>query len=136
MRRVCVFCGSNLGDLTEYAEAARAMGRALVERDLELVFGGGRVGLMGVLADTVLEHGGRATGVIPRALEVRELAHGGLNELHVVSTMHERKAMREELCWGTNQRQRRGQTLHADVHELHRHRITSSRDFLSQRLAH
>ncbi len=97
MRRVCVFCGSNLGDRTEYAEAARAMGRALVDRDLELVYGGGRIGLMGVLADTVLENGGRATGVIPKALEAREVAHGGLSELRVVSTMHERKAMMEQL---------------------------------------
>ena len=97
MRRVCVFCGSNSGELPEYSEAARAMGRALVERDLELVFGGGKVGLMGVLADSVLDHGGRVTGVIPRALEAREVAHGGLSELHVVASMHERKAMMEDL---------------------------------------
>jgi hypothetical protein len=97
MRRICVFCGSSLGDLTEYADAARAMGRALAERDLELVFGGGKIGLMGVVADAVLENGGRAIGVIPRALEARELAHEGLSELHVVSSMHERKAMMEEL---------------------------------------
>lgn len=97
MRRVCVFCGSNVGDLPEYAEAARAMGLALVSQGLELVFGGGRIGLMGVVADTVLEHGGRVTGVIPRALEEREVAHLGLTELHVVEGMHQRKAMMEEL---------------------------------------
>ena len=97
MRRVCVFCGSNVGDLPEYAEAARAMGRALASQGLELVFGGGRIGLMGVVADTVLEHGGRVTGVIPRALEARELAHRDLTELRVVDSMHQRKAMMEEL---------------------------------------
>ncbi len=97
MRRVCVFCGSNTGDLPEYAEAARAMGLALVSQGLELVFGGGRIGLMGVVADTVLEHGGRVTGVIPRALAEREVAHLGLTELRVVESMHQRKAMMEEL---------------------------------------
>lgn len=97
MRRVCVFCGSNRGDRAEYAEAARAMGSALVERNLELVFGGGRIGLMGVLADAVLDQGGVVTGVIPRALEQREVAHYGLSELRVVETMHERKAMMEDL---------------------------------------
>ncbi len=97
MRRVCVFCGSNLGDRPEYAEAARSMGRALLERDLELVFGGGNIGLMGVVADTVLAGGGRVTGVIPRALEEREVAHYGVTELRVVSSMHERKAMMEDL---------------------------------------
>jgi hypothetical protein len=73
------------------------MGQSLLERDLELVFGGGHIGLMGVVADTVLEGGGRVIGVIPRALEERELAHRGLTELHVVSSMHERKAMMEDL---------------------------------------
>ncbi|MDE0884441.1 MAG: TIGR00730 family Rossman fold protein [Myxococcota bacterium] len=97
LRRVCVFCGSNLGDRPAYEQAARAMGRSLLERDLELVFGGGHVGLMGVVADTVLEGGGRVIGVIPRALEERELAHRGLTELRVVSSMHERKAMMENL---------------------------------------
>ena len=97
MRRVCVFCGANVGDLPEYAEAARAMGRALASQGLELVFGGGNIGLMGVVADTVLEHGGRVTGVIPRALEERELAHRGVTDLRVVESMHQRKAMMEEL---------------------------------------
>ncbi|MDG2336124.1 MAG: TIGR00730 family Rossman fold protein [Myxococcota bacterium] len=97
LRRLCVFCGSNRGDRPAYAQAARAMGQSLLERDLELVFGGGHIGLMGVVADTVLEGGGRVIGVIPRALEERELAHRGLTELHVVSSMHERKAMMEDL---------------------------------------
>jgi uncharacterized protein (TIGR00730 family) len=97
MHRVCVFCGSNSGKLPEYSEAARAMGRALAEREIELVFGGGKVGLMGVLADAVLDQGGRVTGVIPKALEAREVAHEGLSELHVVASMHERKAMMENL---------------------------------------
>ena len=73
------------------------MGRSLLERDLELVFGGGDIGLMGVVADTVLEGGGRVIGVIPKALEDREVAHYGLTELHVVASMHERKAMMEDL---------------------------------------
>ena len=97
MRRVCVFCGANFGNLPQYRDAARAMGTALVEHDLELVFGGVKIGLMGVLADAVLEAGGRATGVIPRALEERELAHYGLSELIVVGSMHERKATMERL---------------------------------------
>jgi uncharacterized protein (TIGR00730 family) len=97
IRRVCVFCGASVGNLPEYQEAARAMGTALVERDLELVFGGGRVGLMGVLADSVLEGGGRVIGVIPRALEERELAHYAVSELRIVASMHERKATMEEL---------------------------------------
>jgi uncharacterized protein (TIGR00730 family) len=89
---VCVFCGSSAGSAPEYAGAARALGRALAARGLELVYGAGHVGLMGVLADAVLQAGGRVVGFIPRALAGRELAHQGLSELHVVGTMHERKA--------------------------------------------
>jgi uncharacterized protein (TIGR00730 family) len=80
-----------------YAEQARALGRALAARGLELVFGGGHIGLMGVLADAVLEAGGRVVGVIPQALADRELAHDGLTQLHVVETMHQRKALMADL---------------------------------------
>jgi hypothetical protein len=93
MKRVCVFCGSSIGIRHVYREAAQAMGNALARRGIELVFGGGRVGLMGVLADAVLAAGGRAIGVIPDALVARELAHRGLTELRVVGSMHERKAL-------------------------------------------
>ena len=92
MNRICVFTGSNLGARLAYREAAAAMGRLLVARDLELVYGGGRVGLMGVIADAVLEAGGRVTGVIPRALKEREVDHRGCTELIIVETMHQRKA--------------------------------------------
>jgi uncharacterized protein (TIGR00730 family) len=93
MRRVCVFCGSSKGGRPVYAEQAGALGQALARRGLELVFGAGHIGLMGVLADAVLEAGGRAEGVIPRALADKELAHLGLSRLHVVETMHQRKAL-------------------------------------------
>ncbi|HEX4964543.1 MAG TPA: TIGR00730 family Rossman fold protein [Thermoanaerobaculia bacterium] len=92
MDRICVFCGSNPGADPRYAEAAAGFGRALAGRGLTLVYGGGRVGLMGVVADATLAAGGRAIGVIPRSLATRELAHEGLTELKVVGSMHERKA--------------------------------------------
>jgi len=98
MRRVCVFCGSYSGVRAEYAAAARAMAAALVRSGLELVYGGGRVGLMGVVADEILHLGGSAVGVIPRALREREVGHDGLTELHVVETMHERKAKMADLA--------------------------------------
>ena len=93
MRRVCVFCGSNVGTNPAYTEAAEAMGALLARRGIGLVYGGGNVGLMGVLADAVMEHGGEAIGVIPQALADREVAHPRLTELHVVDSMHTRKAM-------------------------------------------
>jgi uncharacterized protein (TIGR00730 family) len=93
MRHLCVFCGSSAGNRLEYAEAATQLGRLLAERGLGLVYGGGHVGLMGVLADAVLAAGGEVIGVIPQALVDRELAHRGLTELHVVVTMHQRKAL-------------------------------------------
>ena len=102
MNRICVFCGSNPGSYSgirpEYAAAARAMASALVRSGLELVYGGGRVGLMGIVADEVLRLGGSAVGVIPRALREREVGHEGLTRLHVVETMHERKAMMADLA--------------------------------------
>ncbi|WP_040566461.1 LOG family protein [Magnetospirillum molischianum] len=100
MRRVCVFCGSSFGARPAYAEAARDLGRLLVARDLELVYGGGNVGLMGVIADAVLAAGGRAIGVIPDAMVTREVSHQGLTELHVVESMHARKAMMADLADG------------------------------------
>ena len=100
MRRLCVYAGSNAGARPEYAEAAAALARELVARDVGLVFGGGKVGLMGVLADTVLDGGGEAIGVIPRALVDREVGHPGLTELRVVGSMHERKALMAELADG------------------------------------
>jgi uncharacterized protein (TIGR00730 family) len=98
MHRLCVFCGSSAGVRPAYAAAARATGRLLAERGIELVYGGGRVGLMGAVADAVLAAGGRAHGVIPEALTAREVAHGGLTELHVVGTMHERKARMADMA--------------------------------------
>lgn len=90
-RSACVFCGSARGTRPALAEAARALGEGLARADIELVYGGASVGLMGILADAALAAGGRVTGVIPRALVDREVAHAGLTELVVVSTMHERK---------------------------------------------
>ncbi len=98
LKRVCVFCGSNAGARPEYAEAARAMGTALAERGIGLVYGGGKVGLMGIVADTVLAAGGEAIGVIPEGLLLREVGHAGLTELRVVKSMHERKALMADLA--------------------------------------
>jgi uncharacterized protein (TIGR00730 family) len=97
MRRVCVFCGSNVGGRPEYADAARRLGELIATRGLGLVYGGGNIGLMGVLADAALRAGGAVIGVIPAALQAKELAHGGLTELFVVGSMHERKAKMADL---------------------------------------
>jgi uncharacterized protein (TIGR00730 family) len=97
MLRLCVFCGSNSGGRAEYAGAARQLGAAMVRRGISLVFGAGHVGLMGVLADAVVQAGGEALGVIPQALVDKELAHTGLTQLRVVQTMHERKALMADL---------------------------------------
>ena len=96
MPSICVFCGSSVGGRAEYAGAARRLGTVLAGRGLELVFGASHVGLMGVLADAVLAAGGRVVGVIPRALVEKELAHDRLTELHVVESMHQRKALMAE----------------------------------------
>jgi uncharacterized protein (TIGR00730 family) len=93
VKSVCVYCGSSAGNRPEYAEGARLLGRTLAERGLTLVYGGGNVGLMGIVADTVLEHGGTVVGIIPEALMQKEVGHRGLTELHVVRNMHERKQM-------------------------------------------
>src|SRR6516225_1561187 len=93
MKAVCVYCGSSFGANPIYTEAAQAFGRALVAANLALVYGGGKVGLMGVIADTVMAGGGRAIGVIPELLVDKEVGHAGLTELHVVPDMHHRKKM-------------------------------------------
>ncbi|GAC1565307.1 MAG: TIGR00730 family Rossman fold protein [Ktedonobacteraceae bacterium] len=100
MRRICVFSGSNLGNRPEYKQAAQALGQELLARELGLVYGGASVGLMGVLADTVLAGGGEVIGVIPRGLFKREIAHSGLAQLHEVTSMHERKALMADLADG------------------------------------
>lgn len=97
MKAVCVFCGSNFGNGERYAEAARETGGALARAGLTLVYGGARVGLMGTVADAALEAGGEVVGVLPTALQEKELAHEGLSELHIVDSMHERKATMAEL---------------------------------------
>lgn len=100
MKNICVYCGSSPGRLEAYADGARALARALVARDLGLVYGGASIGLMGLIADTVLQLGGRAVGVIPKALARKEVAHKHLTELHVTQSMHERKTLMAELSDG------------------------------------
>ncbi len=100
MKRICVFAGSSRGAREDYAQAAERLARELVTRGYGVVFGGGRVGMMGVLADATLAAGGEVIGVIPKALLEKEVAHGGLTELRVVASMHERKAMMAELSEG------------------------------------
>jgi uncharacterized protein (TIGR00730 family) len=100
MRRICVYCGSNVGARPAYVAAAARLGVLLGERGLGLVYGGGNVGLMGVLADAALAAGASVIGVIPEALEVKEVAHQHLTELRVVGSMHERKALMAELADG------------------------------------
>lgn len=100
MQSLCVFCGSAKGKNPVYAEEARRLGQALAGAGVTLVFGAGHIGLMGVLADAVLEAGGKAIGVIPKVLMDRELAHLGLTQLHVVDTMHQRKALMADLSDG------------------------------------
>lgn len=97
VQNICVFCGSSMGSNPIYRETAQALGRELALRDIGLVYGGGNIGLMGVVADSVMERGGRVYGVIPQALMERELGHIGITELHIVSTMHERKAKMAEM---------------------------------------
>jgi len=97
MRSICVFCGSSSGAQSVYADAAREMGRTLAERRLRLVYGGGHVGLMGVLADAAMAAGGDVIGVITEGLQLREVGHRGLADLRVVPSMHERKALMASL---------------------------------------
>ncbi len=98
MNSICVFCGSGVGNDPAYAEAARLLGRTLAERGITLVYGGGHVGLMGVVADAALGAGGEVIGVMPRSLVDREIGHNSLTKLHVVHSMHERKALMSKLC--------------------------------------
>jgi hypothetical protein len=100
MKSVCVFCGSNPGNDPVYAAGATAMGVEIARRGLMLVYGGGAVGLMGIVANAALEAGGTVHGIIPRALREKEIGHNGLTELEVVDTMHTRKARMAELSDG------------------------------------
>jgi len=100
MKNIAVFCGSSSGNNKIYGEQAAATGRFLVEQGIDLIFGGGKVGLMGMLADAALEAGGRVTGVIPGFLQTKEVAHEQLSELIVVETMHQRKALIHEMSDG------------------------------------
>ena len=100
MKRIAVYCGSNKGVRPEYAAAAQALGTLLAREKIELVYGGGMVGLMGIVADAVLKHGGHVIGVIPEKLVIKEVVHEKLPDLRVVKTMHERKALMAELADG------------------------------------
>ena len=95
--RICIFCGSNLGINPAYRASTEAMGQLLAVRGIEVVYGGGNIGLMGVLADTVLANRGRVIGVIPESLMAKEVGHRGLTELRIVKSMHERKALMSDL---------------------------------------
>ena len=98
IKKLCVFCGSSMGNRPTYREAAAQLGNHLAASKIALVYGGGRVGLMGVLADSVLAAGGEAIGVMPRSLAEKEIAHATLTRLHVVESMHERKALMADLA--------------------------------------
>src|ERR687891_2732395 len=98
--RLCVFCGTNPGARPEYAAAARALGALLAERDIELVYGGASVGIMGELADAVHENGGHVTGIIPQQLMKKEAAHTGIPDLIVVASMHQRKSQMADMSDG------------------------------------
>ena len=100
IKNICVYCGSSSGKNPAYSQAATQLALALCERNIGLVYGGSAVGVMGTIADAVLAAGGEATGVIPKALAVKEVAHDNLSELHVVASMHERKAMMADLADG------------------------------------
>jgi uncharacterized protein (TIGR00730 family) len=100
MKRIAVYCGSNKGVRPEYAAAAEALGALLAREKIELVYGGGMVGLMGIVADAALKHGGHVIGVIPEKLVIKEVVHEKLPDLRVVKTMHERKALMAELADG------------------------------------
>ncbi len=100
MKRICVFCGSSPGSQPEYVEMAKTLGRALAQNEIELVYGGGNVGMMGILANAVVNHGGAVTGVITNHLFKMEVAFTELSDLRVVETMHERKALMADLSDG------------------------------------
>lgn len=100
MKSLCVYCGSSFGNKSIYTDAARSLAQEMVEQNIALVYGGGNVGLMGVIANEILRLGGEATGVIPQALMDKEVGHSKLTRLHVVKDMHERKALMAELSDG------------------------------------
>lgn len=100
IKKICVYCGSSPGKNPAYALAAQSLASAMCERGIGLVYGGAAVGVMGAIADAVLAAGGEAIGIIPKSLAVKEVAHENLSELHVVASMHERKAMMAELSDG------------------------------------
>ena len=100
LNRICVFCGTNTGSRPEYGAAARELGQILAEQDIELVYGGGSVGIMGELADSVHEHGGHVTGIIPQQLMEKEEAHTGIRNLIVVASMHQRKSQMADMSDG------------------------------------
>ncbi len=100
MKSICIFCGSNWGNREEYKQAASAISREIARRGYTLVYGGAGVGLMGACADAALSEGGKVIGILPEALKEKEVDHKGLTELHLVSSMHERKAMMAELSDG------------------------------------
>ena len=100
MKSICVFCGSSIGNNSQYVAAARNLGKLLAQKKLALVYGGGNVGLMGEIANSVLANRGKAIGVIPRFLVERELVHEKLSEIRIVESMHERKALMAELADG------------------------------------
>lgn len=100
MKRICVFSGSSSGAKSIYSEQAKALAKVLCENDLELVYGGAKVGLMGIIADEVMRLGGTVVGVIPEQLLTLELAHEGISDLRVVQSMHERKSLMEDLSDG------------------------------------
>jgi len=95
---ICIFCGSSAGTQPVYEQAAQSIGQTLAQRGIDLIYGGGKVGLMGIVADACLREGGRVVGVMPKALVAKEIAHRGLTELHVVASMHERKALMADLA--------------------------------------
>ncbi len=100
MKSLCIFCGARSGNNPIYTETAVTLAKLMVEEDIELIYGGGKVGLMGVLADTILENGGQVQGVIPEGLIDQEVGHTGLTQLHVVNTMHQRKELMYDLSEG------------------------------------
>ena len=98
MKKIAIYCGSSAGPNELYRTQAAQLGKYLAENDIHVIFGGGKVGIMGILADAALEAGGKVTGVIPGFLHVKEVAHSGLTELITVETMHQRKALIERMC--------------------------------------
>mgnify|MGYP000651644877 CR=1 FL=1 len=100
IRKICVYCGSNPGNRPDYIDAARRLAGVLVEKGIDLVYGGAGVGIMGAIASTVMEKGGHVTGIMPEGLVEKEIAHPSLSEMHVVGTMHERKALMADLADG------------------------------------